>query len=218
MSIKKFGIRALASVWSICAVLAFTPADAQETVEANAAAIDACAQVINPHFDQVYPKSSRFVWDMSRLTVEESLFGALVKGGGDYRGKGGKRRTFDFDCSYDPYEGQVVKASWESSHEPGVVRLVVDVTEGMEILPGAVLEACTGALDARILETWPRYQKLELLDETMDRRKTRDGYLLRGEGRFLGVADAWHRYDFRCMFDGESADLTWKHHGKEVEE
>ena len=218
MRIRNLGTRPLTSIAATVLLLAFSPLVADETEDANRVAIDACAEVVNSHFDQTYPRAKQFAWDVNQLTVEESLFGDQLKGGGNYRGKGGKRRTFDFECTYDPYTGELVKAFWESSHDPGVVRLVLDMTDEMEIMPGKVEAACTEGIDGLIRETWPGYQEIELVEETLDRRKTRDGYLLRGEGRFLGRASNWHRYDFRCLFDGEEAEVTWKHHGKEVDE
>jgi len=218
MRIREFETRTLASVAALVLLLATVPALAEETMEANQAAIDACAEVINSHFERTYPKARQFAWDLSRLTVEDSLLGGLLKGGGNYRGKGGKRRTFDFECTWDPYAEQVTKAFWESSHHPGVVRLVIDASNELEILPGQVEEACTDGIDGLIRKNWPTYREMELVEETLDRRKTREGYLLRGEGRFLGVARNWHSYNFRCMFDGDSAEVTWKHHGKEVDE
>ena len=218
MRITEIGTRTLASIATAALLQAASPALAEEMVEANRATIDACAEVINSHFEQTYPRARHFAWDMSRLTMEDSLFGDQLKGGGDYRGQGGKKRTFEFDCTYDVFAGQVVKAIWESSHDPGVVRLVVDLTNDMEIMPGKVETACTDGIDGLIRVNWPTYRELELVEETLDRQKIRDGYLLRGEGRFLGVARNWHRYNFRCVFDGDSAEVTWKHHGKEVEE
>ena len=55
-------------------------------------------------------------------------------------------------------------------------------------------------------------------DQSLERRKTREGYLLRGEGRFMGGAGNWHRFDFRCIFDGTDVELRWKQYGKEVDE
>lgn len=215
MPIRRLGTWALASVGAACLLLAPPPSVAEEIPMPEGPNIEACADAVNSHFKATYPKSSRFAWDLTRLTEEKSLFGDVLKGGGDFRGKGGKRRTFDFECTYDPYAGEVVKASWEASKEPGVVRLVIDLTDDMEILPGQTEEACTGALDETIRKNWPTYRELELLEETLNRRKTPDGYRFRGEGRFQGPAGSWHRYRFRCLFDGEDADFGWKRYGKE---
>ena len=180
--------------------------------------MNACAEAVVADFEAAYPRAKRLVWDLGQLTAEESLFGDQLKGRGDYRGKGGKRRTLEFDCTFDPFSGEVVKAVWESSHDAGVVRQAVDLTGEMEIMPGKVVAACAEAVDTRIREGWPNYREMELPEEAIERRKTRDGYMVRGEGRFMGGAGNWHSYDFRCIYDGESTELRWKHLGKEVDE
>lgn len=190
----------------------------QSVAEIHQTALNACAEVVVADFEAAYPQAKRLIWNLSRLTAEPSLFGDQLKGVGDYRGKGGKPRTLEFDCTFDPFSGEVVKAVWESSHDPGVVRQVVDVTDDMEALPGKVVEACKEAIEERIREGWPNYREQEFDDQSLERRKTREGYLLRGEGRFMGGAGNWHRFDFRCIFDGTDVELRWKQYGKEVDE
>ena len=184
MRSKQIGMTGVTIV--AAALLAASPTPAQQVAETHQAALNACAEAVVGDFEEVYPKAKKLIWDMSRLTAEDSLFGDQLKGTGDYRGKGGKRRTLEYDCTYDPFSEQVVKAVWESSHDPGVVHMAVDLTGDMEIMPGKVSEACTAALDEKIRSNWPNYREMEILTDTLERRKTRDGYLLRGDGRFLG--------------------------------
>lgn len=196
-------------------------AQEENKVDPYATSTKICQMVINEDIEEEFPKAKGISWDMDSVGEEDAKREVRLTGLGSYKGDSGKKREFEFECTYDKGDERVSGAWWQSSFDRKR-HVVVESGDKPETPESEVNQACRRAVLDEVREGFPSSVKnLELLSESIERSIADGVHELAGEGRFQGGGGTWRRFTFTCSYDAHEAEVTaasWRHLGAEEDQ
>ena len=195
---------------------------AAEAKEADPYAVSTrtCKSVVNDDVKEEFPKAKGIDWDMSTVRESEVKGGVKLTGKGGYKGDSGKKREFDFECTFSKKQESVTAASWISSWDRRTHVIAEDDGSDSAISEMELKKECRDAVDTTVRGDFEHgVRKLELIDSTIEISERKGTYKMEGLGRFVGGGGDSRRFEFTCTYDEEDeevTDSTWKHLGNEA--